>query len=292
MGEYRGIHNEGLGALSLAPIASIITVYYNTPAELIRLGATMRKVLPQNLYEWIIVDNHSGKNLSSELPDATYFTMDENLGFGKACNRGAEVAVGRFFFFVNPDCEIIGDCLTPLVAAAGTGCIAGPLVYNSDGTIQLSFGPFLSLVAEFVQKCRMRLEKTGFLQSWLRRKTNQCFHPDYVSGCAFMIRADVFRELGGFDEAFFLYHEDADLCRQARNRDWPTKFIPDARILHHRNRSRRNEQTLADVEYRKSQLYYYSKNLGRLQRSLLKAYLSWKFRTNPTMRESIRQDQD
>lgn len=253
-------------------VVSIITVYYNTPEELLKLGASLQKFLEPSSYEWIIADNNSQQDLTGQIPNATYLRLPENFGFGKACNIAAKQARAPYLFFLNPDCELVQDCVTPLLAEMQTSAAVGPLVLNHDGSIQLSFGPFLSIYNEAIQKRRSKRETTDRVQHWLRKKTATKFHPDYISGCALMIQADLFQKLGGFDETFFLYEEDVDLCKRIRDAGHQMTYIPEARVIHARNRSTAKEPDRSRIEYLKSQAYYYRKHHGMLQRALLKLY--------------------
>lgn len=261
---------------------SIITVYYNTPAELRKLHQSMQHYLPQGCYEWIVADNHSLDDLTAELSCSNYLRLNENFGFAKASNLAAAESSAPFLFFVNPDCEMISDCLTPLLAVMDGASVAGPRVFNTDGTVQLSFGPELSIGAEAKQKMLMRFERNPFVQQWLRRKTS--FEPDYVSGCALMISRELFGRIGGFDEEFFLYEEDVDLCKRVRAEGGSIRYVPEARIVHHRNRSTENAGEFARAAYRKSQIYYYEKHHGVIQRKLLHWYIS----LSPRSRRSLR----
>src|SRR5207237_227139 len=161
-------------------LTSIITVYYNTPEELLELAASIQAHLPPGSYEWIIADNASKEDLSSRLSWAKYLRMPENYGFARACNLAAEKASGELLFFLNPDCLLNSDCVNILKQAISKSAIAGPRVLNSDGTIQLSFGPSLSALSEAVQKFRTDHESALWMQNWLRKKTAVDFHPDYV----------------------------------------------------------------------------------------------------------------
>lgn len=232
----------------------------------------MKQFLREEDYEWIVADNHSDVDLSGELPDARYLRMPDNLGFASASNRAAESAHAPNLFFINPDCEFNQDCITPLLDALKVSAVAGPRVMNPDGSVQLSFGPFLSVANEAMQKMLFRFEKSKAVQSWISRKG--AFQPDYVSGCALMIRGDVFRALGGFDETFFLYNEDVDLCKRVTERSYTVAYVPTAQIIHKRNQSTELIPERVRLEYRKSQIYYYRKHHGALQNFLLKLYLS------------------
>ncbi|HSE41684.1 MAG TPA: glycosyltransferase family 2 protein [Acidobacteriota bacterium] len=252
------------------PAVSIITVYYNDPEQIKKLAASMKRNLKKDQYEWIVVDNNSTVELSSKL-ECIYLRQNINKGFGAACNLGAEHAKSEIFFFVNPDCEFIEDCISPLLDAIQTSAIAGPQVLYPDGLLQLSFGPFLSIFNEFKQRSLQRSEKTQDVQNWIREKAPK--HPDYVSGCALMIRASIFRKLGGFDEQFFLYNEDVDLCKRAKEEGAAITYLPGVLIQHSKGTSGANESERVNQEYRKSQLRYYRKHHGPLQNLILRSYL-------------------
>ncbi len=230
----------------------------------------MKTFLQKDQYEWIVVDNNSGVNLSSQL-ECTYLLSSENIGFGAGCNAGAKTAKGAHLFFVNPDCEFIEDCTPPLVKASEKNLIAGPQVLYPDGVLQLSFGPFLSISAERHQKSLQYRERTESVQSFIRNSSPE--NPDYVSGCAMMIQASNFHDLGGFDEKFFLYNEDVDLCKRAQQKGIYSAYIPEARIQHSKSGSAKHNLDRASQEYRKSQLLYYQKHQGAIQNLLLRAYL-------------------
>ena len=265
----------------MPPEVSIITVYYNTPDDLRKLSDSMKSHLPANLYEWIVADNNSVENLSAELPGATYLRLPENHGFGRANNLAAEKAKAPCLFFVNPDCEFIEDCVTPLLAMMKDAAVTAPRVLNPDRSIQLSFGPYISIFQEARQKRRMQNEQTEPVQRWIREKGT--FAPDFVSGCALMIRTDVYREIGGFDPVFFLYHEDVDLCKRVSERGDSVVYLSTARIVHARNKSVDQVRKQGNIEIRKSQLHYYRKHNSPMQLLILKLYLTLKFATNKQM---------
>jgi GT2 family glycosyltransferase len=230
----------------------------------------MHEHLPQESYEWIVADNASEHNLSDQIPEAVYLRLPENYGFAKANNLAAQKARCQYLFFVNPDCTFTENCLPSLMQALQTAGISGPKVLNEDGTLQLSFGPFLSVWNEFQQKKRMSREKTPEIQKWIQSLGD--FSPDYVSGCALMISAELFKQIGGFDEHFFLYEEDVDLCKRVRDNGKRIAYVSSARIAHGRNKSVRKTKDRARSEYLKSQAYYYQKHHGYLQNVLLRIY--------------------
>lgn len=235
-----------------------------------KLSTSVKSFLPRDQYEWIVVDNNSNVNVSSQ-HDCIYLLQSENLGFGAGCNAGAKAAKGEHLFFVNPDCEFIENCIPPLVKVSEKKMIAGPQVLYPDGYLQLSFGPFLSISAERWQKSLQYRERTKEVQSWIRNEAPQ--NPDFVSGCAMMMQASIFQTLGGFDEKFFLYNEDVDLCKRAELKGIHSAYVAETRIQHTKSGSAKNNLDRASQEYRKSQLLYYKKHHGAIQNLLLRTYL-------------------
>ena len=256
---------------------SIITVYYNAPDDLRNLYDSMQRQLPSVRYEFIVADNHSEKDLSQELPGVKYLRLPENYGFAKANNIASQKARGEFLFFVNPDCIFIEDCLTPLLSVAKQTAIVAPKVLNPDQSIQVSFGPTLSLWNEFRQRRLVKREATPRVQRWLKTQTSRPFSPDFVGGAALFIASAVFKELDRFDEKFFLYEEDVDLCERARKLGHKILYFPSARIVHVRGTSASRNSTQVNKHYRQSHIYFYQKYRGGLQTFLLRIYLTFKF---------------
>lgn len=131
-----------------------------------------------------------------------YSSSVENLGFGAACNLLSQKATNDRLIFLNPDTQT--HSFDRKIHAPGL--IIGPYVYHVDGKRQVSSGSTRTVKDEF----RMR---------WLRNfEYNSAQDPlDYVSGVALSIDREVFLDLGGFDDKFFMYYEDADLCLRAKN---------------------------------------------------------------------------
>jgi GT2 family glycosyltransferase len=92
-----------------------------------------------------------------------------------------------------------------------------------------------------------------------------------------MIRSSLFREVGGFDEKFFMYFEDSDLCLRAAKRGYTTHWLSECTLVHHKGKSYDASESRIPLEYRKSQLHYYGKNKSAAERIVLKIYLFIKF---------------
>jgi len=169
--------------------------------------------------ETIVVDNGSKDGSAaaalSSFPDIVLVDPGRNLGFAGGANAGARVARGRLLLFLNPDTELTPAAVETLAAAfdgAGVG-VAGPtLELDRLGTRELG----------------CTVDPLGYPVPLSRP-----LPPLYVSGCALMTTTDLFSELGGFDERFFMFVEDVDLCWRALLRGLDVRVVPDAVVRHY-----------------------------------------------------------
>lgn len=231
--------------------------------------------------EVTLVDNASSDGCA-ELARATdprvrVIANKENLGFARACNQGWRAGDAPFVLFLNPDAEVAEGAvamLAELASRPGVG-IVGPLTLNEDGSVQVSTGPDLAPIAELRQRRLVR--------AVARRRTWALAHaagiharehePDWVSGSCLLARREALAAAGGFDEGFFLYEEDADLCRRVRAAGWRILFTPAAAARHQLGHSAGANRERARIEYHRSHLRYYRKHNGLLSRLVLRLAL-------------------
>jgi GT2 family glycosyltransferase len=151
----------------------------------------------------------------------------------------------------------------------------GPLTRHHDGTVQVSTGPDLNLGAERRQRRLVRgvrhREPRAVLEASARHATEH--EPDWVSGACMMTRREALEAVNGFDEGFFLYEEDADLCRRLRAAGWTILFTPAAEVRHRLGHSMARAPERTRLEYHRSHLRYYRKHNGLLARGALRALL-------------------
>jgi GT2 family glycosyltransferase len=149
------------------------------------------------------------------------------------------------------------------------------LTRNEDGSVQISYGSMISFHAELMQKyLSARYEAGSRLFRWyVARRSKKEAYPDWVSGSCLMVRAEILEKAGLFDENFFMYTEEVDLCQRVRNLGYRVLYTPAAEVVHLRGISTETNSEKAALEYRRSQLYFYSKHYGRGKVRLLKVYL-------------------
>jgi hypothetical protein len=148
-------------------------------------------------------------------------------GYGANHNAAFRQARGRFFCVMNPDLQLSRDPFPPLVAAladARNG-VAAPLVTDAAGCVEDSarrFPTFVSLAAKALHRRPVLDYAIG----------NAPFFPDWVAGMFMLFRNETYAALGGFDERYFLYYEDVDLCRRLRARGMQVVVVPQASVVH------------------------------------------------------------
>jgi len=231
--------------------------------------------------EILVVDNASTDNslslVSCHFPSVRVISLPQNSGFARAANSGARASCGRYLLFLNNDIEIepgsIGRLISFLEAHPDYALVA-PAVLGPDGSFELSFGPDLNLLSEFFLKT---LARKYYACLYRLRREKIARDVDWASGVALLIRREPFFALGGFDERYFLYVEDADLGLRLRRQGYKLRYLPEARIIHYRGAVASKYPRLALIAAKKGQLLYYALHNHPLSFHWLKAYLLIKF---------------
>jgi GT2 family glycosyltransferase len=211
----------------MAPTVSAIVVSFADPDA---TRETVRSLVFQSEppEEILVVDNHPSAATAAvaaswELPQVRVLEPQGNVGYAKGCNRAAREARGEWLLFLNPDAPAEPGCVAALRSAAGDPGVAvlGAQVLLPDGaTINAGDNP---------------IHLVGLSWSGGYGKPREAGPPRDVagvSGAALMARADVFRELGGYADDYFMYHEDVDLCWRVRLAGWRVAFVPRAAVRH------------------------------------------------------------
>jgi N-acetylglucosaminyl-diphospho-decaprenol L-rhamnosyltransferase len=193
--------------------------------------------------EVVLVDNAPGDGTAElvrrELPEVEIREPGENLGFAAGSDLAAEGAATELLLFLNPDAELDPGSLATLAArmdaAPGTG-IVGPAVRFRDGrpqpTIRGDPTP-AALLYEYTVLRHLRIGRAAYVRyrtpAEPRSGTGVV---EVLMGCALLVRRDLFEELGGFDRRYFMYFEEADLCRRVRDAGRTVEFVPEATVVH------------------------------------------------------------
>ena len=190
----------------------------------------------------VVADNASNDGseqaLADKHPDTRFIQTGANLGYGGAANRGALSTDAEFLLICNPDTLFDAKAPARLVEALlddETSGAAGPRVDTPSGDVYPSARTFPSVTDSIGH---------GFLgliwrnNPWSRRylmsdrALDRVQTVNWISGSCMMLRRSAFEEIRGFDESFFMYAEDVDLCRRLRDAGWSTLYVPGARVVH------------------------------------------------------------
>jgi len=249
---------------------SIIIVNYKAKDRLLTCLSSITTSKTQVKYEIIIVDNDENKLVQKEVTKFSHVTYlaNKNKGFGEGNNRGASTAKGEYLFFLNPDTELLPGAIDRLYEFIKTkkhvGTVAPKLLgkdkkpYHQGERI---LTPFRGMVAlSFVNKL---FPNNPISRYYWDSDANydEVRTIDVTPGTAFIIRKDVFEKIGGFDEKFFLYFEEFDLCKRLHENGYKNYIIPNAQILHFGAQSTQQRNDIDEI-FSDSKFYYFRKHFG------------------------------
>ncbi len=259
---------------------TIVTVTYNSADVLGDCLASME--LHAGASHVIVVDNastDSSAEVARAAPFAKVIRSEENEGFSKANNRALRTIETDFALILNPDARLTSSAIPQLLAAADRrpdAAAFGPKTVYGDGRPQVSFGPDLTLFSEYRQRRLVKGVKAG--EAWaleeLRAATVDERPVDWVSGSCMLLRVSAARDIGFFDDRYFLYEEDADLCLRLRKSGGKVMFVPQAVVIHELGTSMAKASKRARDAYDDSHRLYYRLHRGPFERVILNALVA------------------
>ena len=228
---------------------SVIIVNYNVKQFLKNLIESVLKAVENISYEIIVVDNASSDGSAEEIrnsfPHVKFIANKKNLGFGAANNQALEIAKGEFIVLINPDALVKTNTFDSLIKffhdnpQAG---MAGCKVLNPDGTLQLacrrsfpgvwtSFTKIVGLSSLFPKSKYFAKYNLTYLDE------NEIHEVDAISGSFMFFRKEVYEKVGGFDNDYFMYGEDLDLCYRVQKAGYKVYYVPTTEIIHYKGES-------------------------------------------------------
>lgn len=218
-----------LGILDIMPASwSFITVTYNSATTLRRFWTGG---IPEEA-EWIVVDNGSQDDsvATAKALGATVIELGENIGFSAANNRGLDVATGAYIAFTNPDIAVDWTSLEKLRETIDhSGGLVAPQLLNADGTLQPNGRGAPLLAHKVLNRLTSGPRKNGYQVYAQEGEKRNAF---WVIGAAVLGTAEAIRSIDGWNERFFLYYEDKDICIRAWRKGLPVTLDGTVRWTH------------------------------------------------------------
>ena len=261
----------------LTATLSVVIVNFNAGEWLERCIRALEVELGEIPWELAVVDNASTDGFQERAERlgrrAKIISNPVNTGFARAANQGVAATRAPLVLFVNPDCEVLTGSVSRLcreLAAHEECAAAGPDVLSLDGTSQGSARGDPDMLTGLFGRSTL-LART--FPRLLPVRRNICWpadlppgatgvEVDWVSGACVLVRRSAFERIGGFDERYFLYWEDADLGRRLRARGFSVRYVPGAKVRHALGRSSRLIPDTAVRAFHRSAYLYYTTHVA------------------------------
>ncbi|MEO8376873.1 MAG: glycosyltransferase, partial [Candidatus Sumerlaeota bacterium] len=257
------------------PDLSVIIVNFNCSGLLRDCLNSLGEAAPKCELEIIVVDNASSDGapqmVRQEFPDVTLIANEDNRGFTRANNQGIEIARGRYMILLNNDTRVLPGAFQKAIAwmnkhkDAGA---AGLKLLNEDGSLQLSCRRFPSFSQALFNRHSILTKlfpSNRFSREYLMTdfRHDKIQDVDWVSGACLMLRRDIYQQIGGLDERFFMYSEDVDYCYRVWAAGHRVVYLPFARVTHLIGQSSKKNKSLTIIERHRSMYRFYKKHYSR-----------------------------
>ena len=259
-------------------VVSIIIVTFNSSSC---IRECLNPFVQEENFEIIVVDNASEdecvKLVKNEFPFARVIPLYRNIGFGSACNIGIAASSANVVMLLNPDtvaspsaCRALAKFL---LGDPSIGIVGGRLIDHQGRPLQ-SMGDMPSIFGLLLDKpltcLAKRLKTEGHIHRWLTVFSSKFRVPRepertvWVSAAALCCRRSSWQAVGGFDENFFMYYEDVDLCLRIAKAGWEIWHLPNVVIRHLSGASFAGDLYRQKKVYYENQRYFFQKHLGKI----------------------------
>ncbi len=212
----------------------------------------------------IIVVNNSATPLNISDKDITIIENRQNLGFARAANRGIRIASGEFILLLNADTVLITDVITPaqdFMKVHPRAGICGIQLVFEDKRLQNSVDVIPTLATQLLNKAFLKIIFPVSYPSKRSKFTSPVEVPSVI-GAFMMIRRRLIDEIGSFDEGFFFYLEETDLCKRTAEHGFEVWHLPELKIVHYQGLSARRLDTQRKIEFHRSLYRFFLKHKG------------------------------
>ncbi len=259
-------------------LISVILVSYNTAAMTCQAIETLLQSNYSHALQLIVIDNASRDNsahmIRQTFPQITLIENKVNVGFGRANNQAVPLLKGDYVLLLNTDAFVAPNTLEKTVAFMQTRPevgILGVKLVGRDGDMQPSCRYFPTTLNLFLQRAGLNrwFPNVKYVDDmhWDHATPRLC---DWVPGCYYLIRKEVIERVGLFDPRYFLYNEEVDHCKTAKNAGWQVMFFPETEVIHIGGESAKSDGAISQVSRQlvalqvESELLYFRKHHGLL----------------------------
>ena len=273
--------------MSSDPKISVIIVNYNVKEFLANCLQSVRKASKEIETEIFVVDNNSSDGsiefLKPLFPEVQFIENDENLGFGKANNQAIRLAKGTYTLILNPDTLVQEDTFQVLMDHMDknpeTGA-CGCKILNPDGSFAPESRRTVPTVSTAIHKA------VGLTALFPKSKVFGKYYMGWkdedepgevpvLSGSFMFFRTDVLKEVEGFDERFFMYGEDIDLCYRVANAGWKIDYVPSTSIIHYKGESTKKDFRAYNRVFNNALYLFFDKHYTSRYSSVFRFIVFW-----------------
>lgn len=203
------------------------------------IGACIESIVSTGCFP-IVVDNGSTDDtldiVRAKSGEARIIPTGENLGYGKAMNLGFTQTTGEFVVLSNPDVIFLKNSIPQMLQYTKSHArlaVVGPQQMFPDRSWQRSYGELPGLWSGIKDASGITTLQNAIRRAvWPRKLDSKEKDVPYVDGAVLLVRREAFLEMGGFDEAFYFYSDESDLCARLRAAGWRVAFVPAAEVVH------------------------------------------------------------
>jgi GT2 family glycosyltransferase len=253
------------------PTVTVIIVTHNSASHLPQCIDAVYKSARQLVSQIIVVDNASSDQtpqVAAQFDGVCVIRCDTNIGYGAANNIGLKHTRGKYTLLLNPDVFLQPGCLHKLVDVLEQGdhiAGAGPKLYRPDGSLDLaarrSFPTPLSGFFRVIGLSKRFPNSRIFAAYNMGAESPDEFQEiDSGTGACMLLRTEVLKDLGGFDDDYFMYGEDLDLCYRIKQKGWKIVYVPDAMAVHIKGHASNKEWRQMLKEFHRSMWIFYRKH--------------------------------
>ena len=260
-----------------APSISVVIVNYNAGPELRAALQSVAAELAGSQWEAIVVDNASsdGSGAAAEdvAPEVRLIRNTENVGFARGMNQGLAASSGSLVLLLNPDCRLTGGAVAAMSRELDRypDCaLVGPRILDPDGSVQGNARGDPDMLTGLFGRSTFLRRLFPALAVSRRNVVGTSREPgdadgvvvDWLSGACVLARRDALASVHGFDERYFLYWEDADLCRRLRAHGYHVRYVPGATAIHVVGQSSKSVKASAIRAFHDSAYLYYETHVA------------------------------